>query len=1313
MQNFTTGRRGINWFLFTFILFVGNLTSYGQTDCPSSGDIPASQSFCYLETISDINTGAKKYPVYQTDDNATDTQPIPGNEVLTDGTTYYVGGTSATCDRVPVTVNVTATNTPDNTLFPERDNFTLSPCISSDYTVGQLKGLFTPNSGFTIKVYESEFGDDELTNNNQKLVPNASYYVGQTASGECPSTRAAVGYDPVKAPAPNAENEQTFCEGATVADLEAQGTEPNTQSIRFYRSATAPSPLASDTELIHDRTYYATQVVNNRNSKFPPCESEDRTPIKVTVIPFDAGADVSATYCQQEIEDLLTGGQTPGEIFISIFEGRPLPANVTFNPSLDQITADFNNDPTQTFNTVATFTTEDGCQDDAGISLTVTENPDAGENGSVTLNSNDAPIDLIDFLNGTPAAGGTWTPGDGTFDPAIDTAGDFKYEVTAGNCSDSAIVTVIVNKCDPPNAGNDGTGIVCYPDWKSTFPNEDALKNYLYTLLDDGVPTDGTFDPTISELNDMYEDDADGLGDFSTTYTLGTDGCTNSTLLTISVVEKDKAEAGSFKNIKDVCSNDEMIDLTKLENNDPDASKGGTFSGTGVDNNMFNPSIGNGEYTITYTVDGDTPCVTGQDETTFTISVNDAVVDTSVNRNLCITEAQDLISNPAGGYAYITSLLAEGGVTTVDPDNFEDGTMAEATRLANYINSPDSNSENFEFKYTNDSGNICEGGTVTISITITTVQDAEAGTIQDQTVCTSDGMIDLNNYLGDDSTPGGTFTGPGVTNNEFDPTIGASTDGYEITYTVDDSADCVTPGTSDSTTFKIFVNQGIEAGNSNTVDLCREDVDRMFPTLGAVKKFFLNLLDKDVNRNGTFNPTMQELITDYNENPDKDVFTTTYTLTNGTCTDTAVLTVNVYEGLPAETGTIENPAPVCKNADDIDLFSLLSDDANPNGEFEGYEDGIFSPGMMSAGDFVITYTLTEDSPCTTGNASTSFTITVLDSAYAGTDMELSVCGDAEVQNLYDFLSVDADTNGEFTLDGEIIVDGMMDPTMYDADVYSVIYTVPASNDCGDDTATFEVTILQASEAPAFDDVNICAVLEPTGADLMAGNEDLTFYSDADLTMMVTEGEDLVSGSYYATQRNDSGCESMATEFTVTLTDPGTPTIDNINQTFCEFDEPRISDLNDVIDQTSNVTWFATEDSTDPLNTGIALQTGTYYASLYDPATDCDSAARLAVNVTIERCPLVFPEGISPNGDGLNDTFDIKNIEKEYPRYTIEFFNRWGDSVYKGNANTPDWDGTSNQGSLGGDLLPVGTYFYYLNFNDGSTEPRRGTVYLSR
>jgi mucin-2 len=46
---------------------------------------------------------------------------------------------------------------------------------------------------------------------------------------------------------------------------------------------------------------------------------------------------------------------------------------------------------------------------------------------------------------------------------------------------------------------------------------------------------------------------------------------------------------------------------------------------------------------------------------------------------------------------------------------------------------------------------------------------------------------------------------------------------------------------------------------------------------------------------------------------------------------------------------------------------------------------------------------------------------------------------------------------------------------------------------------------------------------------------------------------------------------------------------------------------------------------------------------------------------------------------------------------------------------PNWDGTTTVGglNLGDKLLPVGVYFYILEFNDGIKKAVQGRVYLNR
>ena len=82
---------------------------------------------------------------------------------------------------------------------------------------------------------------------------------------------------------------------------------------------------------------------------------------------------------------------------------------------------------------------------------------------------------------------------------------------------------------------------------------------------------------------------------------------------------------------------------------------------------------------------------------------------------------------------------------------------------------------------------------------------------------------------------------------------------------------------------------------------------------------------------------------------------------------------------------------------------------------------------------------------------------------------------------------------------------------------------------------------------------------------------------------------------------------------------------------------------------------------------------------------------------------------------MNDTFYIKNIDIIYPNFELEIFNRYGNLVYKGNINTPNFDGKSTQSTvLGNDILPTGVYYYVLYYNDATNKkPTQGRLYLSR
>ena len=97
----------------------------------------------------------------------------------------------------------------------------------------------------------------------------------------------------------------------------------------------------------------------------------------------------------------------------------------------------------------------------------------------------------------------------------------------------------------------------------------------------------------------------------------------------------------------------------------------------------------------------------------------------------------------------------------------------------------------------------------------------------------------------------------------------------------------------------------------------------------------------------------------------------------------------------------------------------------------------------------------------------------------------------------------------------------------------------------------------------------------------------------------------------------------------------------------------------------------------------------------------------------DACSVFVPDGFSPNGDNMNDLFEIKGISG-YDKASLIVFNRWGNKVYEStNGYANDWDGTNQFGLAAGSReLPEGTYFIILNLGDGS-KVMKDYIYLKR
>ena len=137
----------------------------------------------------------------------------------------------------------------------------------------------------------------------------------------------------------------------------------------------------------------------------------------------------------------------------------------------------------------------------------------------------------------------------------------------------------------------------------------------------------------------------------------------------------------------------------------------------------------------------------------------------------------------------------------------------------------------------------------------------------------------------------------------------------------------------------------------------------------------------------------------------------------------------------------------------------------------------------------------------------------------------------------------------------------------------------------------------------------------------------------------------------------------------------------------------------VLTSTGTVHYYWFSPLADSSSTVSNLVQGVYHYWVFDGTfTITDS---LVINEDAVPCqsPLVFYTGITPNGDGNNDTWWITHIE-EYPENTVSIFNRWGSLVWKKSGydnSSTIWDGTNNNGVS----LPDATYFYVVEIPSGT------------
>lgn len=241
------------------------------------------------------------------------------------------------------------------------------------------------------------------------------------------------------------------------------------------------------------------------------------------------------------------------------------------------------------------------------------------------------------------------------------------------------------------------------------------------------------------------------------------------------------------------------------------------------------------------------------------------------------------------------------------------------------------------------------------------------------------------------------------------------------------------------------------------------------------------------------------------------------------------------------------------------------------------------------------------------------------------------------------------------------------------------------------------------------------------ADLNPSGGQYQWFDSAAATTPLAVSTILVSGNYYVKEVTPTNsCLSTSTMVTVTINDLPAPVLNQDGQNFCGIDNPKVSDLSANTNAQASIAWYDAAVNGNVISgTDFLQDKKTYYGFDYSTVTGCFSENHIAVTVSLTDCTTTaydffIPDGFSPNNDTVNDTFRIPEIEFLFPDYSLEIYNRYGNLMFRGNKDKPEWDGKNHESAgLNDSIVPNGVYFYIVNFNKDNKSPQQGRLYLNR
>jgi gliding motility-associated-like protein len=144
--------------------------------------------------------------------------------------------------------------------------------------------------------------------------------------------------------------------------------------------------------------------------------------------------------------------------------------------------------------------------------------------------------------------------------------------------------------------------------------------------------------------------------------------------------------------------------------------------------------------------------------------------------------------------------------------------------------------------------------------------------------------------------------------------------------------------------------------------------------------------------------------------------------------------------------------------------------------------------------------------------------------------------------------------------------------------------------------------------------------------------------------------------------------------------------------------------------TGTIFWYSDLALTNLISNGNSLtpnlsqSNANYYVTQTE--NGCESPAS-AIQITVIDCEIIVPTAFTPDGDNVNDNWILDGIDVIFPKNIVYIYNRLGNIIYQsqqGKYETNSWDGKYDEKQM-----PVGSYYFIIEFNDGQTQNKTGIV----